>query len=182
MLGRHPVQTYTPPPKLGRSHSSMVFSCTVAFGDTWPNAPRHPQPLLCIPRPDHLQKALNASKQKLKIKMFHNTHPKDNQALQGQQEPKLLALVRLTLANLRSPLRAVLLKADSPRSLGLGQQMPPGVIPFPIGKGRIGPSVPTSWPEGPYCLFSTYAPHTPLITSIPLVAWFLLKAFYISHS
>lgn len=71
--------------------------------------------------------------------MFHNTHPKDNQALQGQQEPKLLALVGLTLANLMSPLRAVL-----PCSLGLGQQMPPGVIPFPIGKGRIGPSVPTS--------------------------------------
>lgn len=114
--------------------------------------------------------------------MFHDTHPKENQAVQGQQEPKLLALVKLTLANLRSPLRAVLLEDDSPCSLGLGQQMTPGVTPFPIRKGRIGPSAPTSWPEGPHCLLSTYAPHTPLLTSIPLVTCFLLEAFYISHS
>lgn len=68
LLGRHPVQTYTPPPKQGRSHSSMISSCMVAFSDTWPDAPRHPQPLLCIPRPDHLQKALNTSQQKSKNK------------------------------------------------------------------------------------------------------------------
>ena len=147
VAGRHLVQTRTPPPKLGKSHSSVVSSCTVAFGDTWPHAPRHPQPPLCIPRPDHLQKALSSSKQKLKIKVFHNTHPKENRPLQGQQEPRLLALVGLTLANL-SPLHAAILEDDSPCSLELGRQMSLEVTPFPIGKGRITPSVPASWQAG----------------------------------
>lgn len=68
--------------------------------------------------------------------------------MQGQQEPKLLALVGLTLANLRSPLCAVILEDDSPCSPGLGKQMLPGVTPFPIWKGRITPSKPVSWHTG----------------------------------
>lgn len=74
VVERHLVQTHTPPPKLGKSHSSAVSSCTVAFGDTWPDAPSHPQPPLCVPRPDHLQKALSTSEQKLKINKNVSRH------------------------------------------------------------------------------------------------------------
>lgn len=107
--------------------------------------------------------------------------------MQGQQEPKLLALVALTLANLRSPLHAAALEDDSPCSPGLGQQMPLEFIPLPTGKGRATPSVPVSSPAGipasrdPIAYLVRTHPNPPA-SSFHLVAWFLLSAFYISHS
>lgn len=80
--------------------------------------------------------------------MFHNTHPKEKRALQGWQEPKLLPQVGKGQSYQRSPLRALILEDDNPCSLGLGQQMLPGVTPFPIRKGRIGPGIAVSWQAG----------------------------------
>lgn len=45
----------------------MVSSCLLALGDIRPDAPRHPQPPLRVPRPDYLQKTPSTSKQKLYI-------------------------------------------------------------------------------------------------------------------
>lgn len=107
--------------------------------------------------------------------------------MQGQQEPKLLALVGLTLASPRSPLRGAILEDDSPRSPGFGQQMPLGVTSFPAGQGGIAPSVLASWRAGnpawrdPIAYSVRTCPTHPLSSSC-LVAWFLFKAFYISHS
>lgn len=74
---------------------------------------------------------------------------------------------------------------DSPCSMGLGQQMLLGVTPFPVGhRSQCGQELAgrESCLEQPHCLFGTYTACTNLLPRIRLVAWFLPKAFYISHS
>lgn len=168
VIGRHSVQPRIPSPKLGKSHSSVVSNCTVAFGDTWPDAPRHPQPALCMPRPDHLQKALNTSKQKLKINKTVSQHS-------PQGEPGFARVAGTHAAGIgrsdpcqpkepmtcfnpgrQQPLQPRVRTADAPRG-----------HPLSHGEGQdrcrhtheLAGREPC--PEGSHCLFGTYAPHNP---------------------
>lgn len=145
----------------------MVSSCTVAFSDTWSDAARHPQPPLCIPGLDHLQKALSTSRQKLKINKNVSQHSPQGEpgfaraagtqaAGIGRSDPCQPCTVTCCNPGRRQPLQPGVRTADAPGGHPLSHREGQDHSQRACELAGREPCL-----EGSHCLFSTYTPHPP---------------------
>lgn len=137
---------------------------------------------------DRPPKALSTSKQKLKINKSVSQHPPQGEPGSARAAGTQAAGIgRTDPCQPKEPVPSCNPGRWQPLQPGVWTADAPGGNPFSRSEGenhsqhtlQLAGRKPC--PEGSHCLVGTYAPHTPL-SSVCLVVWFLLKAFYISHS